>query len=147
MSLLFRTVSKTPLFNASRTLPPLQPLTRPFSATGLRLQTIQAPDPSYDPREKEIHLKLAKEFEPVKLRVEDISGSFHSLRCGFFVPGSKVSLVSIPGGCGAQYSISISSKRFNGLTQLKQHRLVNEVLKEELKQWHAIRLTTEGVKD
>jgi stress-induced morphogen len=51
------------------------------------------------------------------------------------------------GGCGAQYAIDISSKKFNGLTQLKQHRLVNEVLKEELKQWHAIRLTTSAVKE
>lgn len=83
-----------------------------------------APDASYDPREREIHIKLAKALEPTILRVQDISG-----------------------GCGAQYAIEIASKRFAGLTMLKQHRLVNEVLQEDIKQWHALRLSTTAVKE
>lgn len=40
------------------------------------------------------------------------------------------------------YSIEIESKQFEGLTVLKQHKLVREVLKEDLLKWHGISLVT-----
>ena len=40
-------------------------------------------------------------------------------------------------GCGGKFDAVIVSKKFEGLALLARHRLVNEVLKEELKTIHA----------
>ena len=40
------------------------------------------------------------------------------------------------------YGIEIVSARFRGLSVLKQQRLVNEVLGEEIKGWHGVQLKT-----
>jgi stress-induced morphogen len=43
------------------------------------------------------------------------------------------------------YAIEIESPRFEGLTVIKQHKLVNAVLAEEIKQWHGVQLRTRAV--
>ncbi|PVG01009.1 bola-like protein [Serendipita vermifera] len=48
----------------------------------------------------------------------------------------------VSGGCGEFYALQISSKAFNGLTMIKQHRLVQELLKVEIKGFHGIQLKT-----
>jgi stress-induced morphogen len=40
------------------------------------------------------------------------------------------------------YAISITSEKFRGLSRIKQHRLVNEVLGEQIKSWHGMQLRT-----
>ncbi|KAI8984317.1 bola protein [Mycotypha africana] len=70
-------------------------------------------------REKAIHSKLTAALSPHKLRVVDISG-----------------------GCGSMYAIDIASKQFEGSTIIKQHRLVNDILKDEIKEMHGIQLRT-----
>lgn len=40
-------------------------------------------------------------------------------------------------GCGGKFDAVIVSKKFDGLGLLARHRLVNDVLKEELKSIHA----------
>lgn len=62
---------------------------------------------------------LQRELNPVKLDVQDISG-----------------------GCGSMYGIEIVSERFRGLSMLKQQRLVNQVLGEEIRGWHGVQLRT-----
>ena len=62
---------------------------------------------------------LQKELKPVKLEVQDISG-----------------------GCGSMYGIEVVSERFRGLSVLKQQRLVNQVLGEEIRGWHGVQLRT-----
>jgi len=62
---------------------------------------------------------LQKELEPTKLEVQDISG-----------------------GCGSMYGIEVVSERFRGLSMLRQQRLVNSVLGEEIKGWHGVQLKT-----
>ncbi|KAI9010640.1 bola protein [Hyaloraphidium curvatum] len=117
--------------HALRRLPSLsRALARPLSSTAVARDrpspapVSPPPDASYDPRERAIHEKLARELEPVtRLVVQDISG-----------------------GCGAQYAIEVVSPRFAGLTMLKQQRMVNEVLKEEIKGWHGLRLSTSAPK-
>ncbi|KAF1829381.1 bola-like protein [Decorospora gaudefroyi] len=71
--------------------------------------------------EAELHVfnKIKSELEPVKLEVQDISG-----------------------GCGSMYAIQVESPKFKGLTVIKQHKMVNEVLKEEIKSWHGVQLRT-----
>ncbi|KAL5244845.1 hypothetical protein ACI65C_012255 [Semiaphis heraclei] len=49
-------------------------------------------------------------------------------------------------GCGAKFSVVVVSDKFNGKTLLQRHRMVNDVLAEELKEIHAFSqktLTTE----
>lgn len=70
-------------------------------------------------KEKEIFELLNKEFQAQKLEVQDISG-----------------------GCGSMYGIEVVSERFRGLSMLRQQRLVNEVLGEEIKGWHGVQLRT-----
>ncbi|CAE7188274.1 hypothetical protein P3342_008910 [Pyrenophora teres f. teres] len=82
--------------------------------------TPQAPDYL---NEAELHVfnKIQAELEPVKLEVQDISG-----------------------GCGSMYAIEVESPKFKGLTVIKQHKMVNEVLKDEIKSWHGVQLRTKA---
>ncbi|KAI1117032.1 bola-like protein [Nemania sp. NC0429] len=63
--------------------------------------------------------KLVAEFSPTELLVQDVSG-----------------------GCGSMYGIEISSEKFRGVNMLKQQRMVNAVLDDEMKNWHGIQLRT-----
>ncbi|KAI1823462.1 bola-like protein [Xylaria intraflava] len=63
--------------------------------------------------------KLVAEFSPTNLLVQDISG-----------------------GCGSMYGIEIESEKFRGLGMLKQQRMVNAVLGDEMKGWHGVQLRT-----
>ncbi|KAF2456404.1 bola protein [Lineolata rhizophorae] len=91
---------------------------------GIRPYTAQAPTAPEAPEyltkgELEVFNKLKGELAPQKLEVQDISG-----------------------GCGSMYAINITSDKFKGLTVIKQHRLVNEVLKDYVKNWHGVQLRT-----
>lgn len=44
----------------------------------------------------------------------------------------------VSGGCGTFYTIIISSDAFKGLPTVKQHRLVNETLKQEIEGIHGL---------
>ncbi|RMZ67873.1 Altered inheritance of mitochondria 1 [Pyrenophora seminiperda CCB06] len=114
---------------STRQLPVLQPslskqsqssihCMRPYSQSAN--PTPQAPDYL---NEAELHVfnKIQAELEPVKLEVQDISG-----------------------GCGSMYAIEVESPKFKGLTVIKQHKMVNEVLKEEIKGWHGVQLRTKA---
>ncbi|VVC43887.1 BolA protein [Cinara cedri] len=59
---------------------------------------------------------------------------------------SYVSVNDDSDGCGAKFSVVVVSDKFIGKTLLQRHRMVNEVLAEELKEIHAFSqktLTTE----
>ncbi|KAH0579810.1 hypothetical protein J132_05708 [Termitomyces sp. J132] len=40
-------------------------------------------------------------------------------------------------GCGENYAVTIVSEAFEGLSTLKKHRIINELLKGEISQMHA----------
>jgi stress-induced morphogen len=44
------------------------------------------------------------------------------------------------GGCGSFYSVAISHPSFKGLSTIKQHRLVNALLAEQIKGMHGIQV-------
>ncbi|KAG9189386.1 hypothetical protein G6011_06254 [Alternaria panax] len=94
------------------------PCTRSYSQSAS--VTPEAPDYL---NEAELHVfnKIKAELDPVKLEVQDISG-----------------------GCGSMYAIQVESPKFKGLTVIKQHKLVNEVLKDEIKSWHGVQLRTKA---
>ncbi|KAL1923640.1 uncharacterized protein VTP21DRAFT_8620 [Calcarisporiella thermophila] len=48
-----------------------------------------------------------------------------------------VEVVDTSGGCGQSFEVVIVSPRFEGKTTLARHRLVNEVMKDEIAQIHA----------
>ncbi|KAJ1502243.1 hypothetical protein HMI54_012631 [Coelomomyces lativittatus] len=48
-----------------------------------------------------------------------------------------VEVVDQSGGCGASFHAIIVSTKFQGLSLLKCHRLVNECIKDEIHQMHA----------
>jgi stress-induced morphogen len=45
------------------------------------------------------------------------------------------------GGCGTFYAITIASAAFKGMTVVKQHRLVNQVLKKEIRDIHGLQVS------
>lgn len=40
------------------------------------------------------------------------------------------------------YSVEIASDMFKGTTMVKQHRMVNDILKEDIKMFHGIQIKT-----
>jgi stress-induced morphogen len=46
------------------------------------------------------------------------------------------------GGCGTFYAINVSSPAFIGISKIKQHRLVNQILKEEIKGIHGLTVSS-----
>lgn len=48
----------------------------------------------------------------------------------------------VSGGCGAMYEITVESIDFKGLSKIKQHKLITETLKEEIKDMHGLRIFT-----
>ncbi|KAI0029541.1 bola-like protein [Vararia minispora EC-137] len=85
----------------------------------LRLYSVATLPQGLDTGEKAIFEKLAARFQPSELRVQDISG-----------------------GCGSFYAISITSDAFRDLPTIKQHRMVNETLKQEIEGIHGLQLKT-----
>ncbi|KAI9321222.1 bola protein [Dichotomocladium elegans] len=69
--------------------------------------------------EQHIYSKLTEALSPTRLRVVDVSG-----------------------GCGSMYAIDIASKAFEGTSIVKQHRMVNQILKDEIKEMHGLQLKT-----
>ncbi|KAF3915408.1 hypothetical protein AA313_de0208605 [Arthrobotrys entomopaga] len=74
-----------------------------------------------DEKEAGIYVKLSEKLEPSRLDVRDISG-----------------------GCGSMYAVEIESPKFRGLSTLKMHRQVQDILAEEIKGWHGIQLKTKA---
>lgn len=72
--------------------------------------------------ERKIYDLLSQSFEPQTLEVADVLG-----------------------GCGSMFAIKVESSQFNNISMVKQHRLVNEVLKDEISKWHGLQLLTKGV--
>jgi stress-induced morphogen len=73
--------------------------------------------------EQKIHNILANELHPQSLEVMDISG-----------------------GCGSMFAINVTSEKFKGLSMIKQHKLVNSILSEEIAKWHGLQLHTSVAK-
>ncbi|XP_052861266.1 bolA-like protein 3 [Anopheles cruzii] len=61
-------------------------------------------------------------------------------------PQAKNIVVSdISGGCGSMYEIFVETTEFKGLSTVKQHRLITETLKNEIKTMHGLRIHTSVV--
>lgn len=76
---------------------------------------------SQTPEEKLVYDKLTKALGPKTLQVIDVSG-----------------------GCGSMFAIDIASDSFKGMPMVKQHKIVNEILKDDIKRWHGLQLRTQA---
>ncbi|KAN0065936.1 hypothetical protein ACQY0O_001069 [Thecaphora frezii] len=59
---------------------------------------------------------------------------------------STLVVSDVSGGCGQAYDVVIVSDAFEGLPTLKRHRMVNELLKDQIAQLHAFSQKTYTVK-
>ncbi|XP_013789352.1 bolA-like protein 3 [Limulus polyphemus] len=59
-----------------------------------------------------------------------------------FPKASLVKVSDISGGCGAMYEVNLESTDFIGKNRVQQHMMVNEALKEEIKDMHGLRIFT-----
>ncbi|GAM25976.1 hypothetical protein SAMD00019534_091510 [Acytostelium subglobosum LB1] len=57
---------------------------------------------------------------------------------------SVLNVIDMSGGCGSMYRIEIVSKEFNDKSILKQHRQVNDILKDVIPTLHGLTLQTKG---
>ncbi|KAK1924964.1 bola-like protein [Papiliotrema laurentii] len=55
---------------------------------------------------------------------------------------SQIRVMDTSGGCGTFFNIDVVSKAFNGLSKVKQQRLVNEILKREVPGMHGLSMRT-----
>ncbi|KAJ1927632.1 BolA-like protein, partial [Linderina pennispora] len=53
------------------------------------------------------------------------------------LPATHVEVLDVSGGCGSMFQAIVVSEAFDGKSRLQRQRLVNEVLKEEMKSIHA----------
>jgi stress-induced morphogen len=59
-----------------------------------------------------------------------------------FPQANTIDVVDISGGCGAMFEIIVETPDFKGLSMVKQHRMINEALKDEIKDMHGLRIHT-----
>ncbi|XP_017462567.1 PREDICTED: bolA-like protein 3 [Rhagoletis zephyria] len=57
-------------------------------------------------------------------------------------PEANVNVVDVSGGCGAMFEVFVEAKEFEGLSTLKQHKLITQTLKEQIKDMHGVRIHT-----
>ena len=80
----------------------------------VRVLSTETPTPA-----EAMEAKLREQLDAVAVTVEDVSG-----------------------GCGAMYKAYVESPRFVGLGVVKQHKLVQGVLKDEIAEMHGFTLKT-----
>ncbi|GJQ74551.1 hypothetical protein Trydic_g21414 [Trypoxylus dichotomus] len=54
----------------------------------------------------------------------------------------NVTVTDMSGGCGKLFKIFVECEHFRGLSILKQHRAVTEALREQINQFHGLRIET-----
>ncbi|XP_018876523.1 bolA-like protein 3 isoform X2 [Gorilla gorilla gorilla] len=59
-----------------------------------------------------------------------------------FPRATAIKVTDISGGCGAMYEIKIESEEFKEKRTVQQHQMVNQALKEEIKEMHGLRIFT-----
>ena len=103
------------------------------AATRRNEEASNNPPPDQLEGEQNIIDKLTAKFTPSNLQVQDVSGKCWPIFVCFMAHSSK-------GGCGTFYAITISSPAFQGLSTLKQHKLVTETLKLEIAGIHGLQV-------
>eukprot|EP01080_Neovahlkampfia_damariscottae_P012575 gene12575-6395_t len=77
----------------------------------------------YSSKQETIELLLKQKLNPIHMDVMDISG-----------------------GCGSMFQIDVVSPEFEGKSILQQHKLVKQILSDEIKEMHGLTLKTKTPK-
>lgn len=121
---------------------------RSFSTTRFTLTLLTPPK---DANEGEAYLfkKLVDGMKPTQLEVVDVSGN---INVPFYKDLKRLFRntnipFSIKGGCGSMYAVKIASPKFKGVPLVKQHRMVQDLLKDDIAKMHGIQIKTEAPKE
>ena len=90
--------------------------------------------------ERKVFDMLKDGLQPTKLEVGSRETNIHHNA----LADVAYQVQDVSGGCGSMYALDIVSDQFKGLSIIKQHRLVNTVLGEEIKKWHGVQLKTKA---
>lgn len=143
-------VRRTPIagftadWSSIRLSSPFHNSTRHFSTSLRRSQGdanagVAAPE-YLDEGERRVFDLVKDGLSPTKLEVMSKRMDLHLFR--MVLTTRQVQDVS--GGCGSMYALDIVSERFRGLSVIKQHRLVNSILGDEIKKWHGVQMKTKA---
>ena len=58
--------------------------------------------------------------------------------------GAAARVRDTSGGCGTMFRIEAIAPRFTGLTTVKQHKLIAEILKDDIPTWHGFTIKTQA---
>lgn len=130
MSLLFTAATQTWMSALSRkAVAAAAPKSPAFLVTKLNPRQISPPsfrllsdDSSANPGAAESHL------------IATIRASFPN--------ASDIAVVDISGGCGSMYEVYVEAPEFKGVRMVKQHQMVTNALKKEIKDMHGLRIST-----
>ena len=59
-----------------------------------------------------------------------------------FPGATDIAVVDVSGGCGSMYEVFVEAPEFHGVRMVKQHRMVTDALREEIKDMHGLRIST-----
>ncbi|XP_013115881.1 bolA-like protein 3 [Stomoxys calcitrans] len=59
-----------------------------------------------------------------------------------FPKATTIEVRDVSGGCGAMFEVFVETDEFVGLNTLKQHKLVTNTLKDQIKEMHGVRIHT-----
>jgi stress-induced morphogen len=86
-----------------------------------------------------LYLKVRRSFSATSYeqKIEAILRAANGLK-----NPSKIEVEDRSGGCGANFYILVESSVFKGIPRIKQHRIVQDILKDEIAKWHAVSIET-----
>jgi len=64
-----------------------------------------------------------------------------------FPKATDIAVMDVSGGCGAMFEVYVEAPDFKGMRVVKQHQLVNEALKSQIKEMHGLRISTAASKE
>ena len=81
--------------------------------------------------------------EPVKTEKTEGEKKLADMLKKRFIKSKQIEVVDISGGCGSMYAIYVETSEFKNMRTVRQHQLVTEVLKKEIKDnMHGVRIQT-----
>mmetsp|Transcript_29066 Transcript_29066/g.30195 ORF Transcript_29066/g.30195 Transcript_29066/m.30195 type:complete len:92 (-) Transcript_29066:22-297(-) len=77
-----------------------------------------------------------------RFRFVDMKTIESTLKQAINVKDIAIQDTTCKGGCGQSYSIEICSENFQGKSLIQQHRLLNEILKNQIVNLHSVQYKT-----
>jgi stress-induced morphogen len=59
-----------------------------------------------------------------------------------FPSATDMAVVDVSGGCGSMYEVFVEAPDFKGMRTVRQHQMITDALKAEIKDMHGLRIST-----